>query len=76
MASLSHPNSKIDLLISILFTGLCIAAHNEVTLTFPFALIVFNQCISVESDIPYKIDMTELAARCNILQHNNNQNSY
>lgn len=36
--------------MSILFIGLCIAAHSEVTLTFPFALIVFNQCVSVESD--------------------------
>jgi hypothetical protein len=51
IASLSHPKSSIDLSISILFIGLCIAAHNEVTLTFPFALIVFNQCVSVESNI-------------------------
>lgn len=51
MASLSHPKSSVDLLISILFIGLCIAAHNEVTLTFPFVPIVFNQCISVESNV-------------------------
>lgn len=49
IASLSHPKSNIDLSMSILFIGLCIAAYNEVTLTFPFALIVFNQCVSVES---------------------------
>lgn len=55
IASLSHPKRSVDLSISMLLIGLCIAAHNEVALTFPFALTVcFNQCVSVESDILQK----------------------
>lgn len=50
IASLSHPNSKVDLLISIVFIGLCIALQSDITLTFPFVPIVFNQCVFVGSE--------------------------
>lgn len=51
IASLSHPKSNVDLSISILFIGLCMALQSEVTFTFPFVPIVFNQCVFVGSKI-------------------------
>lgn len=56
IASLSHPKSKVDLSMSIVFIGLCMALQRDVTFTFPFVPIVFNQCVFVGSETAVPIE--------------------